>query len=198
MPLIDHTNGDSHDWLPINPATSISGPWFHVAGADGGTDHRRALHRHGGTQLPAVSCDPARQQRQRRLSASHQSDPLYRHHARVRTNLAPRNGKDWRSGWRIFVKHDNNTDSDFQAGDILITEHASLPDSLAITTTVRAAIIAYQSTGTNTAGSWLFEEAEQQRLIAINLIGRVRSCRPGVDPGCSLPPGLTRSARPAN
>ncbi len=115
----------------------------------------------------------------------------------VRTNLAPRNGKDWRSGWRIFVKHDNNTDSDFQAGDILITEHASLPDSLAITTTVRAAIIAYQSTGTNTAGSWLFEEAEQQRLIAVNLIGRVRSCRPGVDPGCSLPPGLTRSASPA-
>lgn len=113
----------------------------------------------------------------------------------IRTHLAPRDGTDWRSGWRIFIKHDDNTERDFQDKDILIAEHASWPDSLAVTTTARATIIAYQSTGTNSIGSWLFDDSGQKRLIVINFMGRVRSCRPGSDSGCSVPRSL---ATPAN
>lgn len=115
----------------------------------------------------------------------------------LRTNLAPRDGKDWRSGWRIFVKHDDNSDSDFQDKDILLAEHASWPDSLAVTSTARATIIAYRSTGTNSSGSWLFHDSGQERLIVINFMGRVRSCRPASDSGCSVPRSLAKSAKPA-
>jgi len=108
-------------------------------------------------------------------------------------HMAPLVNNDWRSGWRIFIKHDSNNGRDFEAQDILIAEHGPLPPALAVASTTTPLIIVYQANGTGPRGSWLISQDQlpHRQLISSNFLGRSRGCLIGTW-GCALTPGLIK------
>lgn len=113
-----------------------------------------------------------------------------------RVQLAPRDplGTDWTRGWTVFVDHDG--DGMPGPGDEIVSDHAALPDGIAIrfafTSAAAPFYIAYNGAGRSTAnqsdaarfGTLSLFQGSAIRRIKINMLGRARICDPARDDTC--------------
>lgn len=134
----------------------------------------------------------------------------------LRAFVIPTSGNDWKNGWVVFVDANSNataTDVSLDSGDIKLAEVDALPSSLSIATTATSPgfvqgglkYAMYNGSGfltliggnfpTGGADSIDFNNsadtgtANTRRVIA-SVAGRMRVCKPAVDPGCSVGAGF--------
>jgi type IV fimbrial biogenesis protein FimT len=112
--------------------------------------------------------------------------------------LAPIDGHDWSSGWRIYVSGSEQAgtvvNTDYRSGDPVIRQHAALPEGMYIESTVRThgeIYIAYNGGGRSTRrnglmllGTWRLRMGNEARKMVINAQGRTRLCNPAKDRNC--------------
>lgn len=111
--------------------------------------------------------------------------------------LAPRDaaGRDWRSGWTVFVDRDG--DGRPGPGEERILEHGPLAPGMAadfaFTSTAPPQYIAYNGAGRGCSagngavsrlGTLSLFHGGAIRRIKINMLGRARLCDPARDAGC--------------
>ncbi|MGZ3158013.1 MAG: GspH/FimT family pseudopilin [Burkholderiaceae bacterium] len=113
----------------------------------------------------------------------------------TRVDLIPSAGKDWASGWIVFVDRNNNQIVD--AGEEVIFSHGSISNDLTIKsafTDSTKEYLAYNGTGrtrTNASaqtpqfGTITFALGKQVRRIKLNFLGRSRLCNPESDSTCT-------------
>lgn len=107
-------------------------------------------------------------------------------------NLVPADGRDWKSGWVVFVDGNDNMRPD--PDEQLVFSHDPLPDRLTVEsdfTDSSAKYIAYNGSGrTRTvnnsqqsqSGTVTFRLGKQVRKIKLNFLGRARTCNPADEP----------------
>jgi type IV fimbrial biogenesis protein FimT len=113
----------------------------------------------------------------------------------TRVDLVPADGRDWKSGWIVFVDDNGNQIPDPK--EPVIFSHGPCPGRLVIESNLTddtPKYIAYTAAGrtrTNRngqqpqAGTVTFTLEKQVRKIKINFLGRVRTCNPAGEPsGC--------------
>ena len=106
--------------------------------------------------------------------------------------LVPADGRDWKSGWMVFVDGNDNLHHD--PDEPLVFTHDPLPEHLTIEsdfTDSSAKYLAYNGNGrTRTAnsshqpqsGTVTFTLGKQARKIKVNFLGRARMCNPADEP----------------
>jgi type IV fimbrial biogenesis protein FimT len=113
-----------------------------------------------------------------------------------RVDLVPADGRDWASGWVVYVDENDNHRPD--AGDRILLVHDAAPDGIAIAASLTDSsmpYIAYDASGrtrTNAssqspqAGTLSFsQEGTVKRRIKIGFLGRPRVCDPAADSTCT-------------
>jgi type IV fimbrial biogenesis protein FimT len=113
-----------------------------------------------------------------------------------RVDLVPADGKDWASGWVVYVDENGNHRPD--AGDRIVLVHGAVPDGISIAASLTDSsvpYIAYDASGrtrTNAssqspqAGTLSFsQEGAVKRRIKIGFLGRPRVCDPAGDSTCT-------------
>ena len=107
-------------------------------------------------------------------------------------NLVPADGRNWKSGWRVFVDDNDNLRPD--PDEQLVFSHDPLPERLTVEsdfTDSSTKYLAYNGNGrTRTAhnsqqpqsGTVTFTLGKQVRKIKVNFLGRARMCNPADDP----------------
>jgi type IV fimbrial biogenesis protein FimT len=113
-----------------------------------------------------------------------------------RVDLVPADGRNWASGWVVYVDENDNHRPD--AGDVVVFSHGDIPAGITISTTLSdssAQYLAYSGTGhtrTNASGqspqfgTWSFsQDGKVRRRIKIDFVGRPRICDPDVDAACT-------------
>lgn len=113
----------------------------------------------------------------------------------TRVDMVPADGRNWKSGWVVFVDDNGNLQPD--PSEPIIFSHGPAPERLGIEsnfTDDTARYIAYTAAGrTRThrngqqpqSGTVTFSLDRQVRKIKINFLGRARVCNPADEPsGC--------------
>lgn len=113
-----------------------------------------------------------------------------------RVDLVPADGRDWASGWVVFI--DENDDHRLDAADRIVFMHGAVPAGIAIAASLTDSAhqyLAYDSSGrTRTwasaqspqAGTWSFaQDGKVRRRIKIGFLGRPRVCDPDADATCT-------------
>lgn len=110
----------------------------------------------------------------------------------ARVDLVPVDGRNWKSGWIVFVDSNGNLQPD--ASEPVIFSHGPAPKGLGVEsnfTDDTAKYLSYTATGrTRThrsgqqpqSGTVTFSLDSQARKIKINFLGRARICNPVDDP----------------
>jgi type IV fimbrial biogenesis protein FimT len=109
----------------------------------------------------------------------------------TRVDLVPADGRDWSSGWVVFIDEDGNQKPDDGERIIFLQGPVARGVSIEAKLTGSDDYIAYQGSGrtrTNAsshapmAGSLVFKVGTQERRIVINMLGRARVCNPHARP----------------
>lgn len=110
----------------------------------------------------------------------------------ARVDLVPADGRNWKSGWVVFIDGNGNLHPD--PSEPVIFSHGPVPDSMEVESNLTddaVRYIAYTSTGrtrTNSngqqpqAGTVTFSLDNRVRKIKINFLGRARVCNPQDEP----------------
>jgi type IV fimbrial biogenesis protein FimT len=113
-----------------------------------------------------------------------------------RVDLVPADGRNWASGWVVYVDENDNHRPD--KSDCIVFSHDAIPAGIAITAALSdssAQYLAYSGTGhTRTdassqspqIGTWsVIQDGKVKRRIKIDFLGRPRICDPDVDSACT-------------
>jgi type IV fimbrial biogenesis protein FimT len=106
----------------------------------------------------------------------------------ARVDLVPADGRNWNSGWIVFVDGNRNRLPD--AGDIVVFTRGPAPSGISIESRFRdsrAPYLAYAGNGrtrthananTPQSGSFLLRSEHASRRITVGFLGRPRVCNP--------------------
>jgi type IV fimbrial biogenesis protein FimT len=109
----------------------------------------------------------------------------------VRVDLVPADGRDWASGWVVFIDGNGNQQAD--AGERVVLRHDALPPGFGVKAALTDSAppyLAYDGSGrTRTNGSsqrtqfgtFTLTLDGQVRKIKLNFVGRPRICNPATE-----------------
>jgi len=105
----------------------------------------------------------------------------------ARVDLIPLDGRDWSTGWMVFV--DDNGNLQAETNEEILLQHAQTDAKVQIHSGFSGAAqyLSYNANGRSRthassqqvrAGHWQFSAGQQRRKLIINFLGRPRVCNP--------------------